>query len=123
MKTTVSTDPERSSSRRKTIWSPFFVVICFSEPTIPPTVTTSPSRRRSSSEMPAVGLARQRGANPVQRMLGDVQPEALLLEPQQILLAVLARREPRMVPLRHTGVAAAEVEDRALAGEHVGLVA
>ena len=32
-----------------TIGSPFFVVSCLIAPTIPPTVTTSPSRRRSSS--------------------------------------------------------------------------
>ena len=33
----------------KTIGSPFFVVSCLMAPTIPPTVTTSPSRRCSAS--------------------------------------------------------------------------
>ncbi len=46
---TTSHEPVTSSSPANTIGSPFFVVICLSEATMPPTMTISPSRRRSIS--------------------------------------------------------------------------
>jgi hypothetical protein len=58
LKTTTSALPTTSSSRRKTIGSPFFVVSCFMAETIPAMVTISPSRRRSSSASVASVLRR-----------------------------------------------------------------
>ena len=54
----VSTLPVMSSSRRNTIASPRFVVMCRTPATMPPIVTTSPSRRRSSSATVASDLRR-----------------------------------------------------------------
>ena len=58
LKTTTSTEPVGSSSGRKTIGSPRFVGVCLTSETIPPTVTISPSRRRSSSPSVASVLRR-----------------------------------------------------------------
>ena len=68
-----------------------------------------------------VRLAPQLVADPRQRMLGDVQPEHLLLEAQQLALVELVRRARRMVLGLHL-LDRREVEDRALAGEPIGLV-
>src|SRR5690242_4889301 len=54
-------------------------------------------------------------------MLGDVEAERLLLELQQVALLELAGRDRRMV-LRARLLDGAEVEDRALAREPVGLL-
>src|SRR5581483_5715174 len=73
----------------------------------------------------AVGLPPQLVADRRQRVLRDVETERLLLEPQQLALVVLrADGDRRMVARR--GVAAgdvAEVEDRPLAEQPVGLLA
>ena len=61
---------------------------------MPPIVTTSPSRRRSSSRDRRVRLAAQLVADRRERMLGDVEAEHLLLEAQQLVLLELVRRRP-----------------------------
>ena len=59
---------------------------------MPPTVTTSPSRRRSSSASRQSVLRSQLPRAPLSSGCSETySAEALLLEPQQILLAVLAR--------------------------------
>ena len=89
---------------------------------MPPTVTISPSRRRSSSASAQSVLRRSWSRIAVQRMLGDVEAERLLLEPQQLALLVLvARRSAGGGAALGSGLVA-EVEDRALAGEPVGLL-
>ncbi len=66
---------------------------------MPPTVTISPSRRRSRSVERAVGLPPQLALDALERMLRDVEAERLLLEAQQLALVELARRDRRVVPL------------------------
>src|SRR5436190_11399672 len=59
-------------------------------------------------------------------MLRDEEAERLLLEAQQLALVVLLGRDPRVVSLRGGLLlldSEAEVEDRALAGEPVGMLA
>ena len=72
-----------------------------------------------------VGLGPQLGAKRRERVLGDVQPEGLLLEPQQVGLLELLGGD-RRVMLRpatsHFGLAEMAVEDRALAREPVGVL-
>src|SRR3954471_2477260 len=53
-------------------------------------------------------------------MRGDVEPERLLLEAEQLVLLELVRRDLRVV-LGRGLLLVAEVEDRALAGDLVGL--
>ena len=69
----------------------------------------------------AVGLAPQLVADREQRMLGDVQAEALLLQLQQLGLLVLLGRD-RGVVLQPAAARPAEVEDRALPERPVGLL-
>ena len=66
---------------------------------MPPTVTNSPSRRRSISVSAQSVLRRELGAHALERMLGDVEAERLLLEPQQLALVELGRGERRMLHL------------------------
>ena len=88
---------------------------------MPPIVTTSPSRRRSSSAIVASDLRRSWSRMPDSGMLRDVEAEHLLLEPQQLVLLVLVGWRRRMV-LRLLVLRWAEVEDRPLPREPVGLL-
>ena len=121
MKTTTSALPVTSSSRMNTIGSPFFVVSCLIAPTMPPTVTTSPSRRRSSSASAQSVLRRSWSRIACERVLADVEAERLLLQPQELVLLELARAAIGGWCAARSSSAVAEVEDRALAGEPVGL--
>jgi len=70
-----------------------------------------------------VGLTAQLVANRMQRVLGDVQPERLLLELQELRLLELGGRNVRMGRcLRRVGDVRKVVEDRRLAGRPVGLL-
>src|SRR5581483_7077189 len=72
----------------------------------------------------AVGPAAQLVADRRERMLGDVQPERLLLEAQELRLLELGdRRNRRMVPRRRVAAELPEVEDRPLAEQPVRLLA
>src|SRR5205807_1639195 len=72
----------------------------------------------------AVGLAPQLVADRVQRMLGHVEAEGLLLEPQQLVLLVLPGWNRRMVAIDvRLGFAEAEIEDRPLSEARVFLMA
>ena len=69
----------------------------------------------------AVRLAPQLGSHALERMLGDVEAERLLLEAQELALVELGDRDRRMLDLDGLlGLAEAAVEDRGLAGEPVG---
>ena len=70
----------------------------------------------------AIRLARELVLHFGERVLGDVDPERLLLEREQIRLLELPRRDLR-VHLGRRRLLAAEVEDRALAEQPVGLLA
>ncbi len=74
----------------------------------------------------AIGLPAQLLAHRLQRVLGDVEAERLLLELQQLGLLVLARRDHRVVLrpllLDAAGRVAADVEDRRLPRQPVGRV-
>ena len=81
-----------------TIGSPFFVVSCLSAPTMPPTVTTSPSRRRSSSASGQSVLRRSCSRiDAVERVLRDVEAERSPSRSrrQLALLELLRRRAAR----------------------------
>src|SRR5207248_8297197 len=70
-----------------------------------------------------VGLAAQLVADRGQRMLGDVEAERLFFQLEQVILVeLLARWDRRMVPRRGVARGLAEVEDRALAEQLVGLL-
>src|SRR5262245_41454335 len=102
-----------------TIGSPFFVVSCLIAPTMPPTDTTSPSRRLGE---PAVGLPPKLLADRLQRMLRDVDAERFLLHAQELVLVQLHQGHLRMLLRRRRRLLpTAEVEDRPLSGEPVGL--
>src|SRR5262249_19890310 len=64
-------------------------------------------------------LASQLVAHGREGMLGDVEPERLLLQPQQLVLVPLLDGNVRVVLRLRLGVVEAEVEDRTLAGETV----
>src|SRR5918995_3690732 len=53
-------------------------------------------------------------------MLGDVEAERLLLEPQELALVELGRREHWMLYLDGLVLAERSVEDRGLAGKPIG---
>ena len=85
---------------RKTIGSPRFVVTCL-------TAGDDAADRHDLAVAPAlelaerrVGLAAQLVAHARERMLGDVEAERLLLEPQQLRLLELAGGDRRMVRAR-----------------------
>src|SRR4029078_6516729 len=66
----------------------------------------------------AVGAPPQLVADRAERMLGDVEPEALPLPPQQLGLPELAVRDRGVVP-RRGGGRIAEIEDRGLTEQPV----
>ncbi len=68
----------------------------------------------------AVRLAPQLGSHALERMLGDIEAERLLLEAQELAFVELGDRDRRMLDLDGLlGLAEAAVEDRGLAGEAV----
>src|SRR5206468_6128437 len=70
-----------------------------------------------------VGLAAELVADRGQRVLRDVEPERLFFQLEQVILVELvAARDRRMVPRRGVARGLAEVEDRALAEQLVGLL-
>ncbi len=68
----------------------------------------------------AVRLSPQVAADAFERVLGDVQAENLLLEPQELALVELRGRERRVLDLDRLVLAERAVEDRRLAREPVG---
>src|SRR6185437_5603648 len=71
----------------------------------------------------AVGLAAELIANRRQRMIGDVEAEGLLLQLEELVLRELAGGDRRMMACRRVApVRVAEVEDRPLAEQLVGLL-
>src|SRR5207253_6829765 len=71
----------------------------------------------------AVGLAAELVADRRQRVVGDVQAERLLLQFEQLVLRELAGRDDRVMARSGFAFGAvAEVEDRALAEQLVGLL-
>jgi hypothetical protein len=87
--------------RMKTIGSPFFVVRCLSAETIPPTGDDLAVATALDVGERAVGLAAELVADRVQRVLGDVEAERLLLQPQQLGLLELLVRDLRVLDLEH----------------------
>jgi hypothetical protein len=70
-----------------------------------------------------VGLAAELVADRRQRVIGDVEAERLLLQLEQLVLRELAGRDDRVVTCRRIAPrVVAEVEDRALAKQLVGLL-
>src|SRR6266568_566337 len=87
---------------------------------MPPTVTISPSLELVQR---AVGFAAELVADRGQRMLRDIEPERLFFQLEQVILVELVAAGNRgMVPRRGVAGGLAEVEDRPLAEQLVGLL-
>src|SRR5206468_8522765 len=69
----------------------------------------------------AVDLAAQLVPHAVQRVLGDVESESLLLQPEQLALLELVGRNGRVMLPGRLRVPGKAVEDRRLSREPVGL--
>ena len=115
--------PVTSSSRRKTIGSPFFVVICLSDATIPPTRDDLAVAAALELGERAVRLAAQLVAD---RVTADAPRRRGRASPSRASAARSSRTRRARSRGWCFGAASprvAEVEDRALAGEPVGLLA
>ena len=138
--TSSSTDASRSSSVANIIGSPFLVrirLVCGDHPADRDPVAVAAAGQLGQR---AVDRRAQRGADLLERVGGDEQPDRLLLGRQQLGAVELDRRDRRVArgrerrsrrsaatspPVGRGGSAGIEVEDRALADQRVllGLLA